>query len=1457
MAAKKRVLDDGASSQKSKKPKVGQESVNTDEPAQATSSLTMDEIDFPRGGGTTLTPLEVKSIRAEGAREADAELFAAPKSKRPRKKNDKEKKLDPAQKRDVARVEHLNYKRLTPGMKILGRIHSVRPLALIVSLPNQLMAHVPITQVTSQFTRHLESMDENEDEDEEEEEGAEAKNETPELHDLFYPGQFVRAVVTNVYAPGVSEVSGLGRVRDDIAKASKRVELSLVPEDVNAGVQKSDLQLGFTLTAAVKSVEDHGYLLDLGVPDVSGFMSFQDAQKGRFGDKKLPIGGLLDVAVLKKSGNGRTCTVSLDAQLFATSSLSEVTNVSSILPGTLVQSLITAISPEGINVQVLGFFDGTVDDAHLPSGTKFKVGQKVKCRVLYAIPASSPPKLVLALSDHIISLVSQDAENEQLQSSYPIGTILDDVKVAKVEGERGLTVAVQPGLAGFIHISQTADDRVPSLSASSGPWRCGTLHRARVIGHHIFDRVLQLSSKPSVLEQKFVQAGDIAVGEVMKGSVKKLTETALFISISGNADGVIWPNHYADIALKHPSKRFKPGGSVKCRVLTVDPERKRVVLTAKKTLVDSELPIISSFEDAKVGMVVHAVVFKVFEKGLQLEFFNNVKAFVPVREASEGTGTLTDAFPVGKVVKVRIINIDTDTSRIVASVRQAASSFKATAGDVSQVEVGNEVSGTIAELHKLNAVVSLKPIDVRALVSLKNLASSRNTTVAQLKGTVAIGDEVHELVIVSRNSEKGFVIAACKPKSKTASHKIGPLSMETVAPGQVVGGRVLRQGLRGAIVKLTPKISGFLHPTDSCDNYETGTPFPPKDSVLKATVIEVDKENNQLDLSMRPSRLSGDVSSVVDREINSFEDIKRGDTLRGFVKSVADHGLFVMLGRHVDARVQIKELFDEYVKDWKPRFKANQLVKGRILSVDPENKKVEMTFRSGDLNRNATNGLTLNDLHEGQKVKGRIKRIEAYGLFIEVEGSKISGLCHKSELSDNKDADVDVALRTFREGDTVQAMIKSIDVSKRKISFGLKPSYFSAEDVDDESGASDGAADSPALGVVEQDDDEQMVDPEDAGPEDSDGNEEDGAGEEEDSESEGDQMDIDLAPPSISQNVGRNAQPVPSASLKLDGFNWFNGANANGVDDESSNSEDSDSDGGEERKKKRKKKQVIQQDLTAEMHTKAPESNADFERLLLGSPNSSYLWIQYMSFQLKLSEVEKAREIARRAIETIGFREEQEKLNVCIALLNLENTYGTDESLENAFKDAARRNDSKTVHLQLASIFDQSEKHEKAEEQYKRTCKKFGQSSKVWSLFCEYYLKRGEVEQARKLLPRSLQSLEKRKHLKTISKFAQLEYKLGDPERGKTIYEGIVDSHPKRWDLWSVYMDMEAGQQNIQSLRNIFERVLTHKMTSRKAKYFFKKWLDYERRFGDEEGADNVKSKAVEWTQAALGNSAE
>jgi rRNA biogenesis protein RRP5 len=68
------------------------------------------------------------------------------------------------------------------------------------------------------------------------------------------------------------------------------------------------------------------------------------------------------------------------------------------------------------------------------------------------------------------------------------------------------------------------------------------------------------------------------------------------------------------------------------KVLVVDPDRKRIVLTAKKTLLESDLPILSKIDDAKVGVVTHGVVVSVSEKHILVEFYNHLKAVVPIRE---------------------------------------------------------------------------------------------------------------------------------------------------------------------------------------------------------------------------------------------------------------------------------------------------------------------------------------------------------------------------------------------------------------------------------------------------------------------------------------------------------------------------------------------------------------------------------------------------------------------------------------------------------------------------------------------------------------------------------------------------------------------------------------------------------------------------------------------------------
>ena len=81
MAAKKRQLEDTASVPKAKKTKVASEGKKEKKEAkpehipQPTAHIVPEETDFPRGGGTSFTPLEVKTIRAEAVKEANAELF--------------------------------------------------------------------------------------------------------------------------------------------------------------------------------------------------------------------------------------------------------------------------------------------------------------------------------------------------------------------------------------------------------------------------------------------------------------------------------------------------------------------------------------------------------------------------------------------------------------------------------------------------------------------------------------------------------------------------------------------------------------------------------------------------------------------------------------------------------------------------------------------------------------------------------------------------------------------------------------------------------------------------------------------------------------------------------------------------------------------------------------------------------------------------------------------------------------------------------------------------------------------------------------------------------------------------------------------------------------------------------------------------------------------------------------
>ncbi len=223
-----------------------------------------------------------------------------------------------------------------------------------------------------------------------------------------------------------------------------------------------------------------------------------------------------------------------------------------------------------------------------------------------------------------------------------------------------------------------------------------------------------------------MRVSEVEVGEIVNANIVKLgLPNAIFLQLQGHVDGVVFANHFADVKLTQPEKRFKPGLQVKARVMDVDPSRNRIVLTLKKSLVKSDLPIVASMQDARVGVVTNATIFRVQQNSLIVSLFGGLKALVPGREVSEDDfNDVKSGFAEGKVVKMRITEVDYENQRIVGSIKQASPEYLAKL-NVDAVDVGEKVVGKVAAVHKEVVVLSLVPSGVRALLSLSVLAAMR------------------------------------------------------------------------------------------------------------------------------------------------------------------------------------------------------------------------------------------------------------------------------------------------------------------------------------------------------------------------------------------------------------------------------------------------------------------------------------------------------------------------------------------------------------------------------------------------------------------------------------------------------------------------------------------------------------------------------------------------------------
>ncbi|EPX71929.1 U3 snoRNP-associated protein Rrp5 [Schizosaccharomyces octosporus yFS286] len=1656
----------------------GSDKPNNDKSSQengTTSSLSTMESsgDFPRGGGSTLTPLEYKEAVTEAKQEAlmgADETDVTKTSNKPSKKKKKNITKAASSKEDdfsSVPIESLKYKNLIPGALLLGQISQINTLDLAVSLPNGLTGYVPITSISEKLSQRLENLDDAAtDADNEAVEHLDEFNNFPDLIDLYHVGQYVRVCVTKLGS-------------DEPKNNKKHVELSMRPQDVNGPTDEPNNFIdGSTIQAAVSSVEDHGIVFDVGLKNFTGFLS-----KKNVGEFKFVEGQSLICTVLSK--DQRILHLALSTP--ASAPLDVLPSVQGILPGNYINVLITDLKDNGVVGKYMGVADVTSDLFHCSANQtkdlekRFHLAKSSPARVLFVIPGD-PPKIAVSFLPHIMNFNFDSAKPQQLDQ-LDVGFIVDTAKVTYVSPSLGVFCDVGiPGINGFTHISRLSDKKVANVSANNGPYKLNSVHRARVIGYSYVDNLFILSFENSVLEQPFLRIEDIKVGQHVEGSVLKLIPQGIVITVADGINALVPSSHMSDIALQFPERRFKVGTTVKGRVLTTNTLRRRVIVTLKKSLLNSDLPPISSFEQATPGIRAIGVLARVLEDGAIVEFYNSVRGFLPVSEMSEAY--IRDArehFKIGQTVSVTILSCEPSERKMRVSCReqnwdeQRVEKFNnislgsLVSGSVLQktedsviVDLGNKVSGVIALSHlsdgdltkstkvmnklrvstklsdvvvlrkgqdKRNITLSLKkslidaakqdrfpktieevkegvkyagfvPLVPKAylsedyvpvpgalfkpqqsvecvclsvnlqqkkiFMSFKPLASSKQrvtevldskydienpvdetikktydytagkitwgiiTSVkasqlnvvlaANVQGRVEVsevfdkaedienfnkplknfkkGDKVRVRVLGIRDSRhhkflpithrvapKQFLELSMRPsvmsmepfKLETPAFKKGdsvvayvnntsqecvwvsvtstingrimamdlghdaevvnnlskhffggkalkctvtdatkvlglslikPLDgYESVKPGDKLLGRVTNINESGAIVYLPGHLSGRVSRLDMSDDYDIAPSQKfVRNKYISVCVISVDVSNKKIALSTRESRLNPEAVEVKDREIKSIDDVKPGDVCRGFVTNVADQGLFVLLGHDLVARVKIAELFDSFIKEWKTQFQVNMLVRGKLLSVDHDSKRMEMTLKPSKIDESSSITTAFSDLQVGTNVDGTVAKVEDYGLLIKIDSTDgIIGLCHKSEVADAVVNDIG---KLYSVGDKVRAHVLDVNPEKRRVALGLKSSYFDADsDVE--------LSDEVEMKSADESSDEEM---------------------EEDQQSE-------LEADERSSSDEEDEKPAP-APLNVNGFDW--GDSSTVFDKPAHDESESENEDEEETPKRKKSKHVNSNDEERDLD-EAPRVPADFERQLLSSPNSSFLWISYMAYQLNLNEVEKAREIGQRALTTINYREEEEKLNVWMALLNLEIAYGTNETLQNTFKDACAHCEPLVVYEKLCGVLIKSNKLDLANEYMEGMLKNFKQVPSVWIQYASFLLTNGSEDTARGLLQRSLQSLPKSEHVKMIEKFAILEFKQGDPERGRTIFEGLLSNYPKRLDLWNVLIDMEIKQGDTAIIRRLFERVLASKLSTKKAKFIFKKWLTYEKEIGDNKGVESVKQKALEY----------
>ncbi|KAJ3670185.1 hypothetical protein LUZ60_010509 [Juncus effusus] len=1161
--------------------------------------------------------------------------------------------------------------------------------------------------------------------------------------------------------------------------------------------------------------------------------------------------------VIDSEGNNLILSAKSSLINFASEIPSEVSEIRS---GSVVHGYISNIIEAGCFVRFLGNLTGfslkhkATDEQIEELTDAFYIGQSVRAHILNVNSESGRIKLSLqqslcASSD--VSLIQGYFLSEEkiaaLQNSdqdwaksFSIGSLVE----AKIDSknEFGFVVSFknQTNVVGFIANHQLGDVNV-ELESTVKAVVLDISRSDGLIDLSLKSELVSVASTDKKKKRRRSSASDLELHEEVNAIVEIVKENYLVLSIPEYNYSI----GYACITdynlQKLPHKSFSPGQSVTAVVgaLPSSDSSERLLLLLK-TL--SEKSKSSSAKRAKmksncrVGSLVQGEIIEIKPLELIMKLSVGLHSRVHITEVFDDSNGLLEnpfsKFRIGETLHARIVAKSDHSKKgikgnsfelsLKPSLLSGGEEITPPKQDFN-FPIGNIIRGFVIKID-IEWVWLAVSRNITAHIYILDSSSEPNE-LQNFRNKYKIGQPIKGKII-SINEEKRLL--RLKPESSDSNSS----GCDNINQGDIIGGKIKKilPGVGGILVQIGPHLHGRVNYTEIKDEWvdEPIKGFS-EGQFVKTRVLNKGFSSEgtmHVDLSLRSSLLSSsDRMEVCSDRFEKIDDVKPNMEVWGYVKNVTPKGCFIMLSRNIDARILISHLSDEYIENPEKEFPIGKLVLGRVVSVEALSKKVEVTLKKNMNTKESRKAseIDFSNINVGDVINGQVRRVELYGLFITIENSKLVGLCHISQVSEES---IDDLHQVYKAGDRVKAKILKVDEVKNRIALGMKQSYF-------DQGSDDETTQNHSKSSSENNNSLKAA------------------------------LMNDMIFGSLVQNKdaaikeGKSRVSVPTLEVHLG--ECEDSDNENKVaSDELVNEKDTDPASRKDiklAKKKAKEQREIEISAAEERSLKkeVPTSEEEFEKMVRNSPNSSYVWINYMAFMLDRVNVDKARAIAKRALSTINVREEDEKLNIWVALFNLENEYGNppNEAVKKTFAKALEFCDQKKLHFALLGMYERTEQHESAEELVEKMTKKFKSSCKVWLRFVQNSLKQGK-DTSPEIVKRALLSLPQKKHIKFISQTAILEFKIGVAERGRSMFEGVLREYPKRTDLWSVYIDQEVRLGDCETIRALFERATCLSLPPKKMKFLFKKYLEYEKTQGDEERIEHVKSKALEFVESSM-----